>query len=338
MSLAALERLGLDEVWWLVSPQNPLKPVAGMAPFAARLASARTQARHPRIRVSAIEAELGTRLTVDTVQALRRRFPQLRFLWLMGADNLQQFHRWADWRGIARTVPIVVMARPGYAAGGQTAPAMGWLRRFRHRNPAGWRAWGLPGIGHVNLGLDPRSATAIRAVEPHWAETLSSRQAQASKNRPAVAGKQEQAGSRRQAGSDTALTEAEKSAAPIDPSDKVEALHALILACLDEGQAEEVVSIPLAGKSAIADHMVIASGRSTRQVAALAQRIEAEAKAKLGVSVRTEGLASADWVLIDAKDVIVHLFRPEVRSFYGLEKMWAFDADGAPKRAADARP
>jgi ribosome-associated protein len=112
----------------------------------------------------------------------------------------------------------------------------------------------------------------------------------------------------------------------------------LILKCLEDGQAEEVVSIPLAGKSAIADHMVIASGRSTRQVAALAQRIETEVKRKLGRPVRIEGLASADWVLIDAHDVIVHLFRPEVRQFYGLEKMWAFDAEGAPIRAADARP
>ena len=125
------------------------------------------------------------------------------------------------------------------------------------------------------------------------------------------------------------MTDAEKS---------VEALHTLILKCLEDGQAEEVVSIPLAGKSAIAGHMVIASGRSTRQVAALAQRIETEVKQKLGRLVRIEGLASADWVLIDAHDVIVHLFRPEVRQFYGLEKMWAFDADGAPLRAADAKP
>lgn len=118
----------------------------------------------------------------------------------------------------------------------------------------------------------------------------------------------------------------------------VEKLHQIILKCLEDGQAEEVVSIPLAGKSAIADHMVIASGRSTRQVAALAQRIESEVKQQLRQNVRVEGLATADWVLIDARDVIVHLFRPEVRQFYGLEKMWAFDADGSPMRAPDARP
>lgn len=169
MSIAALKRLGLDEVWWLVSPQNPLKPVAGMAPLAARLASARAAARHPRIRVSAIEAELGTQLTIDTLQALKRRFPQVRFLWLMGADNLLQFHRWAEWRTIARTVPIVVMARPLYAGPSQSAPAMAWLRKYRHMNPADWRSWHLPALTYVNLGLDQRSATAIRRADPDWA-------------------------------------------------------------------------------------------------------------------------------------------------------------------------
>ncbi len=99
-----------------------------------------------------------------------------------------------------------------------------------------------------------------------------------------------------------------------------------------------MVSIPLAGKSAIADYMVVASGNTTRHVTALAQRIEAELKRQLGLSVRSEGLGNADWVLIDAGDVIVHLFRPEVRSFYGLEKMWAFDsaaAQSADKVSAD---
>lgn len=123
---------------------------------------------------------------------------------------------------------------------------------------------------------------------------------------------------------------------PEDAATRVAALHQLILDCLAEGQAEDVVSIPLEGKSAIADHMVIATGRSTRQVAALAQRIEAEVKQKLGRNVRIEGLGAADWVLIDAKDVIVHLFRPEVRQFYALEKMWAFDAAGAPLRSEGA--
>ncbi len=120
------------------------------------------------------------------------------------------------------------------------------------------------------------------------------------------------------------------------PDDPVEALHRAILSCLEDGKAEEIVTIPLAGKSSIADHMVIASGRSARQVVALAHRIEAEVKQKLGRSIRVEGLEAADWVLIDADDVIVHLFRPEVRAFYALEKMWMFDSAGAPLRAKGA--
>ena len=107
-------------------------------------------------------------------------------------------------------------------------------------------------------------------------------------------------------------------------AESVEALHRLVLSSLDDDQAVDTVSIPLAGKSSIADHMVIASGRSTRQVASMASKLTEKIKAEFGRSVRVEGLPAADWVLIDAGDVIVHLFRPEVRTFYNLERMWAF--------------
>jgi ribosome-associated protein len=103
-----------------------------------------------------------------------------------------------------------------------------------------------------------------------------------------------------------------------------EALHQLILSSLDDDQAVDTISIPLAGKSSIADHMVIASGRSTRQVASMAQKLAERIKAETGRGPRIEGLPTADWVLIDAGDVIIHLFRPEVRTFYNLERMWAF--------------
>ncbi|WP_066798338.1 ribosome silencing factor [Sphingomonas soli] len=107
-------------------------------------------------------------------------------------------------------------------------------------------------------------------------------------------------------------------------SEGVEALHKLILASLDDDQAVETVSIPLAGKSSIADYMVVSSGRSTRQVASMANKLAEKIKAESGRSPRVEGLQTADWVLIDAGDVIIHLFRPEVRSFYNLERMWSF--------------
>lgn len=112
-------------------------------------------------------------------------------------------------------------------------------------------------------------------------------------------------------------------------------LHALVLAQLEDDQAQDVVSIPLAGKSSIADHMVIASGRSTRQVAAIAQKLAERVKQEGHGPVRLEGLPQADWVLIDAGDVVVHLFRPEVRSFYNLERMWAF-GDAPPVAAGTA--
>jgi ribosome-associated protein len=118
--------------------------------------------------------------------------------------------------------------------------------------------------------------------------------------------------------------------------DKVEALHDLVLRSLDDDQAQDVVTIPLAGKSNIADHMVIASGRSTRQVASMAQKLTERIKKDLGRKVRVEGLPVADWVLIDAEDVIVHIFRPEVRSFYNLERMWAFEERAPEERVAAA--
>ena len=116
---------------------------------------------------------------------------------------------------------------------------------------------------------------------------------------------------------------------PVD----VEALHSLVMQSLDDDQAVEVVTIPLAGKSSIADHMVIASGRSSRQVASMANKLAERIKQQFGRIARIEGLPVADWVLIDADDVIVHLFRPEVRTFYNLERMWAFGDESAPKAA-----
>ena len=170
VTLAAIDALALDEAWWLVSPGNPLKPAAGMAPFAARLRSARGMARRAPIRASDIEARLGTRYTADTLTALVRRYPRRRFVWIMGADNLAQFHRWREWRRIARTVPIAVVARPGYDGGARAAPAMGWLRRWRR--PAAearrWTEWSVPALVLLRFLPDPTSATLIRRRDPEW--------------------------------------------------------------------------------------------------------------------------------------------------------------------------
>ncbi len=170
ISLHALRALGLDEVWWLVSPGNPLKPPRGMAPLPARLASARKVAKHAPIRPTAIEARLGTRYTVDTLARLTRLYPRYRFVWLMGADNLGQFHEWHRWRDIARHVPIAVVARPGYDARAHASPAMSWLRRAVR--PAGqaknWTRWRLPALVLLRFRPDHASATRLRAADPAW--------------------------------------------------------------------------------------------------------------------------------------------------------------------------
>lgn len=170
LSINAIEALGLDEVWWLVSPGNPLKPAAGMAPLECRFAAACAAARGLPIRVTAIERRLGTRYTIDTLQALRRRFAGRRFIWLMGTDNLAQFHLWRDWRRIAATLPIAVIPRPGYDGRAHRAPAMGWLRGFvRPADQARqWTTWRPPALVLLNLPPDPTSATALRAADPDW--------------------------------------------------------------------------------------------------------------------------------------------------------------------------
>jgi nicotinate-nucleotide adenylyltransferase len=166
ISRLALQRLGLDYVWWLVSPQNPLKPERGMGPLDERLRSAVAAARgHPRIRVSAIEARLGTRFTVDTLTALRRHFPATRFVWLMGADNLAQMPHWRRWSRIFHLAAIAVFARGSYVMRALAGPAAKRYRRFRLSPRAARRLASrpTPAWAFLPTPLSPVSATAIRA-------------------------------------------------------------------------------------------------------------------------------------------------------------------------------
>lgn len=169
VSLMAMQRLGLDAVWWLVSPQNPLKPTAGMAPQAERLASAARVASHPRIIATDIEKDLGTRYTRDTLRALKKRFPETSFVWLMGSDNLRQFHRWKNWAGIFAEVPVCVLSRPPLGDNLRSSPA---LERFRHRRLPEAAAATLPGAPlpawvMLNIPRHHQSSTALRR-EGKW--------------------------------------------------------------------------------------------------------------------------------------------------------------------------
>ena len=160
----ALRRFGLDRVWWLVTPGNPLKP-RQPAPMAERLMRAREVIRHPRVVVTDIEARLGTRYTAQTLKALKARYPGVRFVWLMGADNLAQLHRWDHWQDIMRMVPIGVLARPGNRAGARLSKAARvFLASRLNRSQAqllGRRP--APCWCFVNIPMRKASSSAIRA-------------------------------------------------------------------------------------------------------------------------------------------------------------------------------
>ncbi|MCX7300839.1 MAG: nicotinate-nucleotide adenylyltransferase [Rhodobacterales bacterium] len=162
---AALVRFQLDRVWWLVSPGNPLK-AHGPAPVEQRMAAARAIMRHPRVTVTDIEARIGTRYTAETLAWLTSHYPGVRFVWLMGADNLAQFHRWQEWRRIMEMVPLGVLARPGEQMGAQLSKA---ARVYRNARLPAAQAQYLgycqpPAWCFVNLPLMAQSSSAIRAA------------------------------------------------------------------------------------------------------------------------------------------------------------------------------
>jgi len=299
ISELALKLLDLDQIWWLVSPQNPLKPVDGMAPFPVRLEGARRIAEtDPRILVTDLESRLASsRYTADTLKALRRRFPRLRFVWLMGGDNLVQIPKWQRWPEIFGTVPIAVFDRPSYSLKALSGPA---AKRFaRYRVPASderrLAEMEPPAWVFLHTRLDDRSATRIRSEQN---EIPLNRLVEQEPELSTIA----------------ALLPRPR---PTEPHPKI---LDLVVQTLEDGKAEDIVTIDLAGKTTIADHMVIASGRSTRQVLALTEHLDEVLSRRIRISI--EGKTQGDWVLVDAGDVIVHLFRPEIRSYYNLEKMW----------------
>ena len=165
-SLLALRRLGLDRVWWLVTPGNPLKDNRALPSLEARVACARAVARHPRIDVTGFEADLGIRYTYETVAWLVRRLPHVRFVWIMGADNLARFDRWQRWRAIADLVPIAVVDRMGNSLAATSSPAAQALARYRIDERDAPLLAGLSPPAWVFLhGLkSPMSSTGIRAA------------------------------------------------------------------------------------------------------------------------------------------------------------------------------
>ena len=161
----AIKRFGLGQVWWMVSPGNPLKD-RGPAPLAARMQRARNVMQHPKVQITDIEAHLGTRYTADTLAHLQRLYPRVRFVWLMGADNMAQLHQWQDWQSIMESVPIGVLARPGQRISARMSRAAGLYKRYRIPGRYGHllaRAH-APAWCFVNVPMNDTSSTRIRGA------------------------------------------------------------------------------------------------------------------------------------------------------------------------------
>lgn len=166
-ALTAIRRLGLDQLWWMVTPGNPLKSGAALPPLEDRMAASRRLVRDARIKVTGFEAELGSSYTYETVLYLTRRLPGVRFVWVMGADNLAGFHRWQRWQGIAGLVPIAVVDRPGWRMTALASPAAARLARFRVPERAAKRLPDMapPAWTFLSTRLSEASSTALRAIE-----------------------------------------------------------------------------------------------------------------------------------------------------------------------------
>ncbi len=333
---AALKRLRLDQVWLLVSPGNPLKDGADMAPLAVRLASAQALADGRQVIATDIERHFGSSNTQNTLAELHRLFPCARLLWLMGADNLEQFPRWNRWMDIARHTQFAVLPRPTYNQAALASQAAQRLRPWRvalHRAPA-LTDMKAPAWVFLDVRQHHASATAIRQAEQSRRQTVARKPAPPAATgaklpakraaAPGLPGVAKPVGSlRKKAATAGPRGKREKPGA----SDKLDSLQKLIVGSLEDDKAEDVVALDLAGRAAFADRMVIATGLADRQISAMATHLEKKLRDAGIKRVQIEGAGGSDWVLIDAGDIVVHLFKPDSRVLYGLERMWGSEFD-----------
>jgi nicotinate-nucleotide adenylyltransferase len=284
-----------------------------MADLATRLGAARLRARADRrVIVTDVERHLGTRRTFATLRLLKRRYPRIAFVWLMGADNLEQMPAWGRWPAIFKGVRVAVFDRSPYSYRAQAGAA---AHRFAASRctPRGIWTRPLPAWTYLAVRRHAATATAIR----NSATAKPTRRSKARQEKTITA-----------------------------PSTSLSKMVETALASLAADGAQDVLDIDLMGKTTIADRMIVASGTSGRMVSAMAQHLVTKFK-EMGLKPRSEGEQFGDWVLVDAGDLIVHLFRPEVRKFYDLERIWqtatpvrteAKEKKPKPKAKAKAAP
>lgn len=350
----ALKHLRLDQVWLLVTPGNPFKKHQGSEAFEARLRSAQRISDGRRIVATDIEAQLGTKFTAETLTMLRRRYPHITFVWIMGADSFASLTRWNHWRKIIQMVAIAVVPRPGQTRGallGKTAQRLRRLRKQARFAPIlaqlgapGWAFLMTPHSGisstdlrrsasrngtlstYYRLEYEPiptkpstrlKSAASLPSREPQDEASLHIASTDARQTSDKTSRKKRiSAGPEKKARSRTAAMAA-------DTDILMEVIHESLIA----DKAEDITIIDLIGRASFADKMVIATGLADRQIAAMAEHIEKKLKESGVKRVWIEGEGGSDWVLLDAGDIVVHLFKAEARQHYALEKMWAPELD-----------
>ena len=300
----AMAKLGLDQVWWLVSPQNPMKPSDETRPYDERFyACEQMTADDQNIIISDFEDLLDLQLSADTVKHLEQAFPNTDFVWIMGTDILEELHLWEKVDEFVASIPLAVFSRPGSVMSALNSTMARKLKQYCYFGPArGFMSYAAPAWTYVPMPMVDLSSTQIR-------EQLSKAKTRINTQRggPVAPGQPGQT-----------VTAKRKGKALPTP----EALRDIIVSKLEDDKVEELNVVDLSGKSSLADYMVIGTGRASTHVKAMSDHIQREVK-NAGIQVtNVAGQGNGDWVLIDTGDVIVHLFRPEVREFYQLDKLW----------------
>ncbi len=304
ISREAIKRLGLDQVWWLVSPQNPMKPSDVTRPFGERFEECLALTEHDRrIVVSDFEELLDLQMSADTMQALHASFPETDFVWIMGSDILAELHEWEMAEDFVAQVPMAVFPRPGSVMAALNSVMARKLAHVRYEGPAnGFMEFDAPAWTLVPASMKDISSTRLRA-ERFEAEQR------------ALVDMPRQRGGVVVGGQAPKAEERVKIKTPEDMRD-------LVLSILEDNKAEDVNVVDLAGKSALADYMIIASGRAAPHVKAMSDNVQRAIKKGGRKTQNVAGQGNGDWVLLDLGDVVVHLFRPEVRDFYQLDQLW----------------
>lgn len=294
LSLYALRYLRLDAIWWIVSFRHPDKPAADFLPFEERIAQARKLAVHPKIVVCALEQQVGTGCTIELLKVVCQRFKRSQLIWLMGSDNLSCLASWQHWPKLFAQLPVAVLRRWSASA----AVTGGAVQTNLIQPVQGHKVlWCKAARSFERYRLcDQRAYLVTRLRPPVWIVCRNRYYDYASsviRDRQGADGLNSPAG-----------------------------IHSLVKAILADGQAENVASIDLKGRTSIADFMVIASARSVRHSKALAEQLYQQLKDHKVPHLHTEGFGISDWLVIDAGDVIVHLFHDDRRQLYALEKLW----------------